>query len=575
MSETTKTSIPRWIWDRLLGRSKKPATIPRDSIREGLETIVFVVVLVFLLKQFVVEAFVIPTGSMAETLYGYRKALTCPECGYEFQVNCSCEDPADGPPRPLMGYCCPNCRFQQAFAATSAVPYSPSWVDTVFGPGNTSGDRVLVLKPIYHREKAKPGDVVVFKFPKEPQKEFSAQNYIKRMWGVGGQTVAIYRGDLYVCDSLEYPPDLNPRPDNPLDSWRSEYTHHNSTAARDLFEKSRLAGFPDDGKGFKLIRKDTVLIDEMKRIVYDNDHQAAKLKTSRWRTDSGWTADSGNKTFSHANDALTWLRYQNPAGDPWQPAEPGTVPQKPGVVDNFLGYNGETARKPNGEFFFVLDDFRNSTEDWKYWVGDLILECRAQIPDASAQVVLELSKGPNQFQAIFQNGKVTLMRTGPHGKELAVAETKIKSGGTYDLRFANIDCRLNVWVDGKVVRFEAPVDYAPLLPESFDPDDRKQEGWVTKNDKEMPASIGATGGVSVSKLKIWRDTYFIREPFSSAQQVSSQADTYYVQHGHYLCFGDNSAQSSDSRVWGTVPERLLLGKAVFIFFPLDRIGLIK
>src|SRR5262249_27581093 len=40
---------------------------PRDPARESVETIVFVVVLVLLLKLFVTEAFVIPTGSMAET----------------------------------------------------------------------------------------------------------------------------------------------------------------------------------------------------------------------------------------------------------------------------------------------------------------------------------------------------------------------------------------------------------------------------------------------------------------------------------------------------------------------------
>ena len=55
--------------------------------------------------------------------------------------------------------------------------------------------------------------------------------------------------------------------------------------------------------------------------------------------------------------------------------------------------------------------------------------------------------------------------------------------------------------------------------------------------------------------------------------------TFYVQPGHYLCLGDNSAQSSDSRKWGAVPERLMLGKAVFVFWPAypppSRIGFIK
>ncbi len=61
----------------------------RDSLRELVETIVFVVVLVLILKLFVVEAFVIPTGSMAETLLGYHKRVECEQCGYEFPVNSS------------------------------------------------------------------------------------------------------------------------------------------------------------------------------------------------------------------------------------------------------------------------------------------------------------------------------------------------------------------------------------------------------------------------------------------------------------------------------------------------------
>src|SRR5262245_55770247 len=80
--------------------SAKGASQPteaKDGTREIVETIVFVVVLVLLLKSFVAEAFVIPTGSMAETLWGYQKRVDCPKCGYYFPVNCSSEvDPQHG-----------------------------------------------------------------------------------------------------------------------------------------------------------------------------------------------------------------------------------------------------------------------------------------------------------------------------------------------------------------------------------------------------------------------------------------------------------------------------------------------
>src|SRR6476469_10826805 len=69
----------------IVGRDKKlPAH--GDPTREVFETVVFVVVLVLLLKLFVAEAFVIPTGSMASTLWGDQIVATCPECGDTFPV---------------------------------------------------------------------------------------------------------------------------------------------------------------------------------------------------------------------------------------------------------------------------------------------------------------------------------------------------------------------------------------------------------------------------------------------------------------------------------------------------------
>src|SRR6476646_5831519 len=94
----------------------------KDAFREVVETIVFVIVLVLLLKTFVAEAFVIPTGSMAETLLGYQKWETCPQCGHVFPVNCSSEvDPQQGPPVEVIACTCPNCRFKDAWKERDAI----------------------------------------------------------------------------------------------------------------------------------------------------------------------------------------------------------------------------------------------------------------------------------------------------------------------------------------------------------------------------------------------------------------------------------------------------------------------
>jgi len=48
-----------------------------------------------------------------------------------------------------------------------------------------------------------------------------------------------------------------------------------------------------------------------------------------------------------------------------------------------------------------------------------------------------------------------------------------------------------------------------------------------------------------------------------------------VPRDSYFVLGDNSAFSQDSRYWGFVPRKYILGKALFIYWPINRIGIIK
>jgi signal peptidase I len=583
-------------------REKHPQQ-PRDPARESVETIVFVVVLVLLLKLFVTEAFVIPTGSMAETLYGYQKIVKCEACGHEFPVNShdEVEPGQDGQMRTVVGYCCPNCRFEGRLGANNTTR-----------PMNNTGDRVLVLKPLYHLTSPKRGDVVVFKYPEAPQIKHTAQNYIKRAMGFGRETIGIHRGELFHTTALEYPADLlgddgtpmYPRPGDTLDLWRPRYMYPNNIdyakyielmkelkspaeaeresakfklsqysvngRALELFETSRAAGFLDAVPGgFQIVRKPDEQMLADRRIVWDNDKQPEEFVRRkvppRWHATPEsaphWNADNPAlpRAFAHTAGDLHWIRYRHLIGV-WSD-RPDRLEPRP--IDNFLGYNSGRERDTMGNEAPPRSAAESS------WVGDLIIECEAELGDG-AEIVLELSKGTSRFQATFAGGQVTLSRTGPNAGTLASRSCAVKGSGKYNLRFANVDCRLRVWVDGRNVDFGSDGDYAPAESAQFDEKDINREGWYWPNDVEAPANIGAKGNVTVRHLRLDRDIYYTRGGHGEF--------LYYVQPGHYMCLGDNSAQSSDSRTWGTVPERLMLGKAVFVFWPgipENRIGFIK
>ncbi len=151
------------------------------SVIENLEWIIEAVILAVIIRCFVLEAFVIPTGSMAPTFYGRHVTVNCPNCNrkYDVGINSSTGTPYAGPR-------CPNCGDE------------PHTLSRVKG-----GDKILVNKAFYQFSPIQRWDIIVFKSPENIEK-----NLIKRVVGLPNEELAIVAGNLLVAGRIVRKPPL-------------------------------------------------------------------------------------------------------------------------------------------------------------------------------------------------------------------------------------------------------------------------------------------------------------------------------------------------------------------------------
>ncbi|KPK97316.1 MAG: hypothetical protein AMJ95_09715 [Omnitrophica WOR_2 bacterium SM23_72] len=71
------------------------------------------------------------------------------------------------------------------------------------------------------------------------------------------------------------------------------------------------------------------------------------------------------------------------------------------------------------------------------------------------------------------------------------------------------------------------------------------------------------------------DPVFSQRFYYNRGDFAKDEEEIVVPQGNFFVLGDNSASSKDSRYWGFVPEENVIGKAILIYWPLQRIRIIK
>jgi hypothetical protein len=188
---------------------------------------------------------------------------------------------------------------------------------------------------------------------------------------------------------------------------------------------------------------------------------------------------------------------------------------------------------------------------------------RGRSGHAQGELILELVEGNVQFQCRFDvaTGEAQMSHSaGPSFKPKAA--THVRGPGIYRLAFVNVDDELLLWIDGKLMEFDAPTAYGPL---------------PNTNPGELdfaPVGIAARGiKADVGHLRIVRDIYYLASRHQS-QGDNPHGEDFVLDEDQFFVLGDNSAASLDARYWEHygnfvryVDRELMIGKALLIYWP--------
>lgn len=115
--------------------------------------------------------------------------------------------------------------------------------------------------------------------------------------------------------------------------------------------------------------------------------------------------------------------------------------------------------------------------------------------------------------------------------------------------------------NGDIVVFQPPSE---LQQRGYPEDQAFIKRVIGTPGKSLKISHGV---VYVDSIPL-QETYIAEPPIQPFPLVTVPKDEFFVM-------GDNRNDSNDSRYWGFLPRKNIIGRAMFRFWPLDRIGFVS
>jgi signal peptidase I len=169
------------------------------------------------------------------------------------------------------------------------------------------------------------------------------------------------------------------------------------------------------------------------------------------------------------------------------------------------------------------------------------------------------NKGSGFVWELFRTGLIVLLIVLPI--RLFVAQPFIVSGASMEPTFSSGDYLI---IDQLSYRFEKP-DRKDVVVFRYPNNPSK---FYIKRVIGLP---GETIEISDNTVTVFNQDYpngrKLEESYITAARESEETETYELDDDEYFVLGDNRQSSADSRTWGPLPARFLIGHAFLQLLP--------